>query len=132
MTITPSNDFENKAFGERNSLIFEHEGSDTVSELSKRKPNSQDVVSVNDRQFSCNMCDKHYTDRRHLSRHKDSAHEGVRYPCDQCNAGPFADSSGLRRHKASEHEGVRYPCDQCNSGPFSNAAGLWKHKKNST
>ena len=65
------------------------------------------------RQFFCNMCDKHYTNSQDLRRHKASAHEGVRYPCDQCDVSPFTQSSCLRRHKASAHEGVRYECEKC-------------------
>ena len=39
-------------------------------------------------------------------------HEGVRYPCHQCdfNATQRGD---LMRHIKSQHEGLRFLCDQC-------------------
>ena len=38
-------------------------------------------------QFSCNMCNKPYTNWGSLWQHKISAHKRVRYSCDQCNSG---------------------------------------------
>ena len=64
-------------------------------------------------QFSCNMCNKPYTNRGSLWQHKISAHKRVRYSCDQCNSRLFTMAAKLRMHKASVHEGVRYSCDQC-------------------
>ena len=61
------------------------------------------LVFVSDSQFSCNMCKKQYTDRGSLCQHKTSAHERVRYHCDQCNSILFTKSVKLRRHKASAH-----------------------------
>ena len=97
-------------------------------EVSHLHKNKQKLVSVIDRKFICSKCDKQYTDTSSLRRHKASAHEGVRYPCDECNAGPFIKSSSLWKHTASVHKGVVYPCDQCNAGPFSQAANLREHK----
>ena len=71
------------------------------------------LITVSDSQFSCNICNKQYTDEDSLCQHKTSAHERVRYPCDQCNSKFFTMAAKLRRHKASAHEGVRYTCDQC-------------------
>ena len=34
---------------------------------------------------TCDKCDKTYTDPSSLRKHKLSAHDGIRYPCDQCN-----------------------------------------------
>ena len=45
-------------------------------------------------------------------RLKESKHEGIRYPCNQCE---FASTKPgiLKAHKKSKHEGIRYPCDEC-------------------
>ena len=39
-------------------------------------------------------------------------HEGICYPCDQCE---FAATSPNipKTHKEAKHEGIRYPCDEC-------------------
>ena len=44
-----------------------------------------------------------------LAKHKRAVHEGVKYPCGQCNH--QATSKGdLARHKRAAHEGVKFPC----------------------
>jgi len=46
------------------------------------------------------------------SRKYNVQHNGVKYPCDQCEY--VATRPGnLRQHKAAKHWGVRYPCDLC-------------------
>ena len=43
-----------------------------------------------------------------LAQHKREVHEGVKYPCGQCNY--QATSKGNQtRHKRAVHEGVNYP-----------------------
>ena len=62
-----------------------------------------------------------------LKQHKESKHEGVRYPCDECeySANRLAN---LKMHKQSKHDGVRYPCDQCEYSA-SYKSELNKHKR---
>ena len=48
----------------------------------------------------------------HLNMHKERKHEGIRYPCDQCDY-TATQASHLNRHKESKHEGKNYSCDQC-------------------
>ena len=61
--------------------------------------------------MSCDQCD--YKGSSHgLYRHRKSKHEGVKYPCAECNY-IATTSSHLKRHIAGQHEGLRYPCDQC-------------------
>ena len=38
-------------------------------------------------------------------------HRGVDH-CDQCDYAALT-LGDLKRHKESKHEGIRYPCDQC-------------------
>ena len=54
-------------------------------------------------------------------------HEGIRYPCDQCeySAGAIND---LNRHKGVKHEVIRIPCDQCEYSA-GQLAHLKRHKK---
>ena len=69
----------------------------------------------------CNICGKQsfsrlelmkHQDKEHEALHKQSVHEGVKYPCRQCDY--KATSKGnLTQHKRVVHEGVKYPCRQC-------------------
>ena len=44
--------------------------------------------------------------------HIQSAHEGVKYACDQCGK-QFTEDGSLTKHNQSVHEGVMYICSQC-------------------
>ena len=62
--------------------------------------------------FICPDCGIVVTMRRTLTKHIQSIHQGIRYPCDQC---PYQAISKMRLkdHIESVHEGKRYYCDQC-------------------
>ena len=40
-----------------------------------------------------------------------SKHEGIKYPCQQCDY-QATDPSALRKHTKGKHEGTKYPCQQ--------------------
>ena len=69
------------------------------------------VVSVNGK-YECEMCHKKYSDKKGLTRHNQSVHEGVKYACDQCDYQATQQSS-LFIHIEAKHDGIKYPCDQC-------------------
>ena len=77
--------------------------------------------------YYCDQCDKQYVDQFGLTRHKKSAHEGVKYPCNQCSFKTGVNSA-LQRHVKAIHDGVKYPCDQCNN-IFSQKHHLKSHIK---
>ena len=63
--------------------------------------------------YSCGECNfqtRHNSS--HLKYHIRSKHEGIRYPCDQCDY-KATDKGNLMKHIKSIHEGIRYPCGQC-------------------
>merc|ERR1740128_1103379 len=62
--------------------------------------------------YPCDQCDYVAIHKYHLKQHERSKHEGIRYPCDQCDYVATQQSS-LNTHKKSQHEGIRYLCDQC-------------------
>ena len=64
-------------------------------------------------EFSCGQSEKQYSTQWCLDQHNKSVHEGVKYPCDQCNY-KATWSSTLQQHLKSVHEGIKYSCDQCN------------------
>ena len=46
------------------------------------------------------------------NKRKISAHEGVKFACNQCDQ-QFTLQSSLTKHNQNVHEGVRYACNQC-------------------
>ena len=69
-----------------------------VNTESNFKKYKQNLVSVNGGiQFTCDWCDKTYTQLKTLRRHQASTHEGVRYECDKC------DLQFTRKDSLSEH-----------------------------
>ena len=62
--------------------------------------------------YPCDQCDYQATEKNGLQKHNKSKHEGINYICDKCNyqATKLGD---LRRHIQSKHEGIKYPCNQC-------------------
>ena len=47
-----------------------------------------------------------------LQTHIQSKHEGIKYPCNQCDY-QATQQSNLQTHIQCIHEGVKYPCNQC-------------------
>ena len=76
--------------------------------------------------YPCDQCDYASTTTTHLERHKEYKHEGIRYPCDQCDF-TFITSSRLKMHKDSKHVGIKYPCDQCEYS--GSKVALYHHKR---
>ena len=62
-----------------------------------------------------------------LLKHIKSIHEGVKFPCAQCDY-TATDQNSLGRHIKSIHEGVKFPCDQCEF-KATRKGNLLKHKK---
>ena len=69
-----------------------------------------------------------------------SKHQGLQYPCDQCDYKATLKWT-LLGHLKSKHEGIKYPCDQCDfkathKGTLKShmksiheGVNLWKHIK---
>ena len=47
-----------------------------------------------------------------FNQHKQSYHNGLLYPCGQCDYKVFYEGN-VSVHRRSKHEGIRYQCDQC-------------------
>ena len=101
-------------------LHKDQESQGNSDKVNKRKrAGSKDV-------YSCDLCD--YTGARTpLYYHKKSKHEGIQYPCDQCEYAA-SELGNLHQHKQSKHEGIRYPCDQCEYAATQLSA-LKRHKQ---
>ena len=62
-----------------------------------------------------------------MKKHIQTVHDGVKYPCDQCEK-QFTQQSNLNKHILSPHEGIKYPCGQCTK-QFTELGSLKKHMK---
>ena len=60
-----------------------------------------------------------------LAEHIRAVHEGVKYPCTQCNY-QATSKCNLGRHQRGIHEGVKYPCRKCGQH-FSQKGNLARH-----
>ena len=52
--------------------------------------------------FDCNQCDKKYSQMGHLTQHRKTVHEGVRYACTFCEH-TTGDFSNIRKHLKRWH-----------------------------
>ena len=77
--------------------------------------------------YPCDQCEYSASQKGQLKSHKEAKHLGIRYPCDQCEY-TTAYAVELRKHKEVKHEGIRYPCDQC-AYIATRMDRLNKHKK---
>ena len=76
--------------------------------------------------YSCNVCDKSFSDRGNLRKHKISQHSES-YPCLRCKFRAGAPSD-LRLHEKSKHCNVRHECDICKVS-FKWSGTLKRHKE---
>jgi len=63
-------------------------------------------------QYSCNKCDKKYSNYRCLYMHVRNVHKGIRHPCNRCSK-IYSQKINLIRHIEAVHDGVQYPCHLC-------------------
>ena len=70
------------------------------------------VVKDDPASKQCPDCGKEFSFRHAMLAHHRSAHQGVKFPCNQCDF-IASTTSHLKRHVESVHEGVKYPCNQC-------------------
>ena len=92
--------------------------------------------------FSCNSCDKSYTQSHSLKNHQLVVHEGFRLNCDSCDR-IFTQSPSLQKHKKIVHKDIKiepkpilersisekkYECDLCDK-IFTQSGSLKRHKE---
>ncbi|XP_026321463.1 MDS1 and EVI1 complex locus protein-like isoform X3 [Hyposmocoma kahamanoa] len=77
--------------------------------------------------FHCELCNRTYSSRALLLRHRALAHTDIRkYPCENCPK-VFTDPSNLQRHIRAQHVGARsHACPECGK-TFATSSGLKQH-----
>ena len=97
---------------EFDQIVISHVQSLQDTEVETAIQSNSEASEERKEEFSCNLCEKKFTQRGHLQVHMESLHNGQRFPCSHCGK-EFRQKPHLQRHVESVHLGVRYKCDQC-------------------
>ena len=90
-----------------NESVYENE---IASSTAKYESSKQ--ISVSSDSSQCPKCNAVFAYRHDMLRHVRNKHEGVKYPCSQCDY-KATKQYHLKIHIKSVHEGVKYPCSLC-------------------
>ena len=112
------------------------------------------LIHEGENTYKCDQCEFKTVHRSYIIQHN-NIHEGVRFPCNDCDK-KFSSPSGVRKHKQdvhrkrktykcdkcdfktvdrsyiyehnNRHKGVRFPCNECDK-IFCFPSGVRKHKR---
>ena len=80
----------------------------SLNKKRERKPQNH----ISDKSRKCQVCGKLFSTIGYMLTHYRSKHEGIKYPCTQCDY-RATQQGDLQKHIQSKHEGIKYPCNQC-------------------
>ncbi|CAC5397231.1 PRDM16 [Mytilus coruscus] len=91
------------------------------------KSNSADYMESGEGDYRCDECPQSFQWKSNLLKHQ-AAHDAMkRYSCENCNK-IFTDPSNLQRHIRSQHVGARsHTCTECGK-TFATSSGLKQHQ----
>ena len=95
--------------------------------LKFHKKSAHQDIKENTRVHKCDLCEKAYSRKEHLKKHREKTHLGVRYQCDRCEH-KFTSQTNLNIHIKSIHDQVKSSCPQCDHKAHDNSS-LAKHVK---
>ena len=75
--------------------------------------------------YPCTECNSQYSEKTDLKAHILAVHKGITYSCDNCDH-QASSKKNLRIHRKSKHEGVKYDCPECNH-QVASSSGLRNH-----
>ncbi|CAH8593079.1 unnamed protein product [Schistosoma intercalatum] len=78
--------------------------------------------------YPCGQCDRKFACKSNLTQHIQVFHNRIRYPCVQCDK-TFTSKSHLNKHVKSIHERKNYPCYQCDKQCSLNMPVKVTHKR---
>ena len=95
-----SNEHDNNVPFENTAQTFNEDGATVeYQNQTETKPIIKNVAV----KYTCNQCDKQYTEQKYLTRHIQSVHEGIKYACNQCDK-QFTAQCSLTMHIQSIHK----------------------------
>lgn len=96
--------------------------------LWNKETDSHQMQTENSRRFSCEHCEKTFTDPSNLQRHIRSQHMGARsHACPDCGK-TFATSSGLKQHRHIHSSVKPFQCEVCLKA-YTQFSNLCRHKR---
>ena len=85
----------------------------TPDEVDRMTPNVENETLKKPKQYSCQACDKSFTQSPSLKRHILTVHRGQKpYYCQACDKS-YTQSSSLKTHILTFHRGQKYSCQAC-------------------
>ena len=107
MDISDGMDIKNEEKTFDDEIIADNEFAETVNEensieTSKRKVRQPRSQIPDTKSTECPECQAVYSSRRDLQRHYRSKHEGIKYPCNQCNY-QATQKGDLKKHTQRKH-----------------------------
>ena len=103
------------------------EGKGNRLKLSRHKKSAHQEMKENTKVHQCDLCEKAYSRKEHLQKHKEKTHFGVRYQCHMCQH-KSTTSTSLKIHIKSIHDQVKSLCPHCDHKAHDNSS-LAKHIK---
>ena len=85
------------------------------------------LIKVIKMAFTCNYCNKNFSQKNNLKRHIKSKHEATNLRCDKCEYTTDR-LDCLKRHIESKHYQNKIKCPEC-SVEFGRKDSMEKHKK---
>ena len=80
------------------------------NKIRQRQPRNQ--ISSDAKSTECPECGKVFSHKRDMVRHYRSVHEGIKYPCNQCDY-QATQQSHLQTHIAAKHSDNILQCEFC-------------------
>ena len=90
------------------------------------KTDNQGLASPGKYRHACSLCEKGFSDKRHLQDHYRTRHNAAKLKCDYCE-NTFNTLRGLERHQPVHTVNFPHQCNTCNKG-FNFRAQLQAHE----
>lgn len=97
---------------------------ETCGKAAKNRLALLDHIRHHNRIMICDMCDRTFSRKKHLTNHMQTHHMNVKFSCNLCSA-EFPSQDKLSTHKRLIHN-KKYKCDKCEA-VFAHQGTLAEH-----